>query len=90
MTRSITIINTSNWDGEDYELYMDYKHNPEGVAPKKIVLKPGDSYSYNPATMAVGVEAVEREGGINPFRLNGKQVFPQFISYLGCEGEARY
>ena len=43
MTRSVTIINTSNWENEDYIINRENKdeHVP-------MVLRPGESYQFTP------------------------------------------
>lgn len=43
MTKSITIVNTSNWDGEDVEL--DSQAILEGTGKK--ILRPGESIKLN-------------------------------------------
>ena len=42
MTRSITLTNTSNWDGENYHI-EGLPYHPEGVT-----LKPGESVTFTP------------------------------------------
>ena len=42
MTRSITIVNTSNWQNEDYEI--------EVIGQEKRLLQPGESMQFTPAS----------------------------------------
>ena len=41
MTRSITIVNTSNWDGEDYLIGIPGQE-------KQVRMRPGESVCFTP------------------------------------------
>ena len=77
MTRSITIVNTSNWDGEDYE--FEITKTTENTGEKHTVsLKPGEKhilspYAYQETTIAVKATESKKP---EPFYLNGRQVLP--------------
>lgn len=69
MTRSIEIANTSNWDGEDYEI-----KGPEGdytFHDGAVTLRPGQSLTLTPKDGdEYGIEPVDRNGGESaPFML---------------------
>lgn len=40
MTHSITLVNTSNWDGENYKI--------TGVGPTEVTLRPGEKIEFVP------------------------------------------
>lgn len=67
MTRRIEIVNTSNWDGEDYLI-------TRGDDPS-IMLAPGDSVDLaiyrEGVAEKVAITPVGREGGTAPFMLSG-------------------
>ena len=77
MTRSITIVNTSNWDGEDYEVEFDVFGSTEvGCWGKrrKFTLKPGEYANIVPQGSGkfTKVESKKPE----PFMVNGRQILP--------------
>ena len=62
MTRSITIVNTSNWEREDYNVTVD---------GKPYYLKPGSSVEVTPDTVgSVQIEEIEPTGMTVPFYLH--------------------
>ena len=79
MTRSVTIVNTSNWEHEDVEVVVTGT-DPEKVG-ERAVLKPGDFVTAGPYTKGqevnvrmVGVEPQEPQ----PFRdADGNQDCPR-------------
>ena len=54
MTRSITIVNSSNWDGEDYIVRSSLEYDfPAGYRPAEYTeegrrLQPGESFTFTP------------------------------------------
>lgn len=77
MTRSLTIVNTSNWYGENYDILT-----PEGWK----TLQPGERTTVAPLCMpgeaTVGVR-VQDGPETRPFKLNGEQVLP--VVHVGFE-----
>ena len=53
MTRSITIVNTSNWDGENYAVEVPHTEAP-------VLIRPGESVRFTPTRAATD------EGGLSP------------------------
>ena len=47
MTRSVTIVNTSNWEHEDVRAIIQYADGRESAA---VTLKPGDQMTCGPYT----------------------------------------
>ena len=84
MTRSVTIVNTSNCDGEDYIIRTRIKGVVEGAKWNARQLKPGESFVVYPDGFAIQFEAVDSRKP-EPFYLNGEQVFPRVISWIGKE-----
>ena len=81
MTRSVTIVNTSNWDGEDYIIRERNKNN-ENATPVETRIKPGESKQVSPDYIDIEFEAADSKEP-EPFELNGQQVFPFVISSVG-------
>ena len=77
MTRSITIVNTSNWDGEDYRI------DPQDGYNKPVTLKPGESCQVFPKAdgeQQPKMDPVTPRGKPVPFDLKGinsRQVVPR-------------
>ena len=80
MTRTLEVVNLSNWDGEDYEVViLDHAGNPQ-----KRVIKPGESMTVLNAHESGGIlyKPVQRrdpethDAIDTPFYEDGKQVFP--------------
>lgn len=78
MTASITILNSSNWDGEDYEIaYPD-----ETGRDTLKVLKPGEKVVFcpPPATLPMAISRVPTDAASKPFRTeDGKQIVPEVL-----------
>ena len=79
MTRSITIVNTSNWDGEDYLIGIPGQEN-------QVRMRPGESVCFTPAQVIMEgerlsptcqpVELDAVEGGTpTPFEQDTVEVF---------------
>ena len=66
---SLTLVNTSNWDGEDY-LVTD-KHG--GI----VVLKPGEQHIVYPSVELPTISAVPKKLNEIPFQMNGRQMTPE-------------
>ena len=74
MTRSMVFTNTSNWDGEDYELVST---SGDGGRVQKTVLRPGESATLYPeATDTIVFTPLESKDP-SPFMMNGRQMIPQ-------------
>ena len=102
MTRSVTIVNTSNWDGEDWEVVAKNPNNPD-ADPEVTRIRPGESCMVNPAYEDVSFRAVD--DGNKPFHLTGVerdhktpnigrisgrgQVFPFVVSGVGHVEQVR-
>ena len=73
MTRSVTIVNTSNWEHEDYIVHGYEGHHPDGTR-----LRPGEKVTFTPTDgMAIRLEAVAEKNAV-PFRdAEGNQDFPR-------------
>ena len=76
MTMSLTLVNTSNWDKEDY-VVTDKEGNT-------AVLKPGDTYMVYPSEGLPTISAVPKKKDETPFMMNGKQMWP--VVSVGFEG----
>ena len=75
MTRSVAIVNTSNWKEEDYKVeYIDHGYGAEEVVS---YIKPGE-YSYLPGYKPIDVKITPvEEGTPQPFYDDdGKQITP--------------
>ena len=92
MTRSITIVNTSNWDGEDWIIRQRYKSpaqagtgNVVNAGPwNEVRITPGQSYRSMLGSPNWDVEIEPVESKIpEPFYLSGRQVLPVVLSYVG-------
>lgn len=60
MTRSVTIVNTSNWDNEDYIITRKRTMDSD---PETTTLKPGESLTISPGDKEVfGIEKSVPEG----------------------------
>ena len=94
MSRSITVVNTSNWAGEDYVLRTRSKHARQhaeesgGKMPpwNEKTLKPGEMEKVYPEQQDFEFEPVTDKEA--PFRLEGgegrtKQVFPNVVAFVG-------
>ena len=71
MTRSVTIVNTSNWDGEDYEIVERHAGAPHA---KETVtrLRPGERVMVNPDYNDIEFRAVGySDQRAQPFYLTG-------------------
>ena len=85
MTRSVTITNTSNWDGEDWVIKERFKSIDNNPGPwNEIIVKPGESIHsmMGSPNWEVEIKAVNSKEP-EPFYLNGKQVFPRVVSWVG-------
>lgn len=80
MTASVTITNTSNWEGENLMI---------GTADGSFIkLKPGESTRFGLAeseghpSQEVTSLSLDKDGEIKPFRMNGRQVVPRvFVGF---------
>ena len=86
MTRSVTIVNTSNWDGEDYEIITKAKGSDEEWL--RHYLKPGESCKVVPGVMDIEFRPAGMREDARPFHLvvgtrSDRQVFPFVISGVG-------
>ena len=77
MTRAITIVNTSNWDGEDYIIRTRQDH-----IWNEMTLKPGENITLCPEWMDFELRPIDSKEP-TPFVFNGEQVFPIVLSYVG-------
>lgn len=87
MTRSLTIVNSSNWEHEDYEFSIPITNPTAGPAKYKTVrLKPGEYIAYCPVTKTFTVSGEEKQDEKPvPFYVNGEgQVMP--IVRVGFSG----
>ena len=81
MTRAVTVVNTSNWDGEEWALTV------EGVAydidDQKLRLAPGDSITLHASAeeMTVKVRKLERRDP-TPFMAGSTQLIPEVDVHL--------
>ena len=86
MTRSVTIVNTSNWDGEDYLVRKapggSWWRQNKAIPDSVVTLKPGESISLCPEVTDFEIRPTNSKKP-EPFRLNGDQVFPVVLSYVG-------
>ena len=87
MTRSVTIVNTSNWDGEDWLVRQRYLGVGENVSPgtwREERLRPGEMFSCMIGSPGWEVEVVASDSKEpEPFMLNGKQVVPAVVALVG-------
>ena len=87
MTRSLRIVNTSNWDGEDFKVRM----RPKSLLPtewSEVCLKPGEMTNCY-SDWELQIEKIESKDP-KPFYLNGKQVFPRIKTFVGYETEEKW
>lgn len=83
MTMSLTLVNTSNWDNEDYEIeYVDQFGNKG-----KGTIRPGEMVTICPSEKAPTVKAVPRHNQEVPFYMNGRQMFPRVDVSFSEKGE---
>ena len=68
MTMSLTLVNTSNWDGEDYQVTDE---NSE-----IHTIKPGEKVTFNPHKEVNILVSPIKDKEI-PFMMNGRRVTPQ-------------
>ena len=74
MTQSLTIVNTSNWDGEDYLI------NQDGYGPLAVTLKPGESEVVYPKEgYRLTVTPVTSLPAAEPFKMNGRHMMPSAL-----------
>lgn len=87
MTRSVTIVNTSNWDGEDWIVRQRYLGEGENASPgewTKELLRPGEMTSCMIGKPAWEVEVVAYNSKEpEPFMMNGEQVLPSVVAVVG-------
>ena len=81
MTRSVTIVNTSNHMHEDYTLV---------VGDQTVVLKPGQSYyltnPYHKTTVVFNPNTQEPGAMPRAFRMDGAQMIPTcHVDWKRCE-----
>ena len=90
MTRSVTIVNTSNWDGEDWIVKERFNGNGIPGPWNETTIKPGESEPsmLGSPNWEVKIEAVNSKEP-EAFYLNGKQVFPQVMSWVGEKANVR-
>ena len=83
MTRSITIVNTSNWDGEDW-VVRTRNHSSEDKW-ESMRLSPGQKMALNPQYQEFSIDA-DNSKVPEPFndKDGGGQIFP--IAYTRFEG----
>ena len=72
MTRSLTIVNTSNWDGEDYDVLT--RDGWKTIKPGELVVAYPDNFEDQDAN-SVHVRTCRIPS--KPFCLNGTQVMPR-------------
>ena len=75
MTMSLTLVNTSNWDNENYEVTDKYGNS--------VTIKPGESIVLYPDEAMPEIRAVPLKKDEKPFEMNGKQMMPRV--YIGFE-----
>ena len=77
MTRSVTIVNTSNWEHEDVEVV----EMNEGWPSNKVVLQPGDETTVGPyakgQTVSVIMKAREHIEPVAFYDEHGDQDWPK-------------
>ena len=74
MTKSLTIINTSNWDGEDYAVVLENKTNNHTTCH---ILKPCDKVVVLPSQEIKATYSISKEEQSKPFKdEDGHQVLP--------------
>ena len=83
MTRSVTIVNTSNWEHEDFTFDFGEKHIP-------VTLKPGEQHTIHPyAPLTIKAEPVE-EHASRPFVFGKLQLFPDVdVALRSTDGKVR-
>ena len=93
MTRSVTIVNTSNWDGEDWVVKERFRGsgNSDPGPWNETIIKPGENTHsmLGSSNWEVKIEATESKEP-KPFDLSGRgQVFPQVVSWVGESPKVR-
>ena len=78
MTRSLTIVNTSNWEHEDYEIRLKNKQLKDEQLDT-VRLKPGEQMAFQPDYVeVVSIHAIE-EQDIKPFEeIDMKHEYKQY------------
>ena len=86
MTRSMMIVNTSNWEHEDYKVTI----KTDDGKIQTVLLKPSEFYRYYPHDGEVmSVEKIEDKEAV-PYYLNGDyQVLPEVHVGFGGGKEKR-
>ena len=93
MTRSIAVVNMSNWDGEDYVLRTRFKGS-DSAQWMTVALKPGESHTFCPDDSEFEVKGKTRDKPPEPFHsaqgaaLGGRlgeprQMFPWLETGIG-------
>ena len=73
MTRSVTIVNTSNWEHEDYIVHGYQGHYPDGTR-----LRPGEHVCFTPTDgMTITLEGVAEKNAVPFYDADGKQDWPR-------------
>ena len=69
---SLTLVNTSNWDNEDYLVEHD------SIYPgKETVIKPGETVVVYPWKDGDPVKVTPKKEDETPFKMNGQQMIPK-------------
>ena len=78
MTRSVTIVNTSNWEHEDYIVRRRRSDFDGGTGlPDDTRLQPGDVMQFTPGRESISILPVEEQTPV-PFRdADGNQDWPR-------------
>lgn len=90
MTRSITIVNTSNWANEDYVVRQRSTYSPD-IEPVETRIAPGEMVTFCPDNYDVEFEAVA-DVKEEPFLQRGggqQQVWPHVVSWVGTAPRTR-
>ena len=85
MTRSVTIVNTSNWQHEDWLVRQRWVGGEEPGEWEETRIKPGEMKTTMLGSENWEVEVVaDTPQEPEPFRLSGKgQALPQVASWVG-------
>lgn len=84
MTMSLGLVNLSNWKGEDIDVRHGKSKYTHHLKPGEILqfgLEHGDGAETEIVVTSRPVEKPE------PFTLNGEQVFPNVVAYVGKGNE---
>ena len=85
MTRAVTIVNTSNWAGEDYRVVVRRESFPEWE--EEYLLRPGDRCTVCPPEGGT-IEYIPEEETSEPYYTTTRgQVFPFVYSGVGDVGK---